>query len=153
MFSISPNISTATGIHKKIDFTLYKSLGTNTYIGIMDELIKCWDAVPNHYDIINFTFTMVGSFQSTTFNKYKSKLLPLIGTCCVLAKHKMTTEEQKQIRAQIHINKVKLGDLYYNEFVNYLRNYSDIKDLILSEEFAKKVCEANMLVALSSNIQ
>jgi MoxR-like ATPase len=152
LFSVNPAILVA-GKTKKIDFTVYRSLGTNVYISLMEDLVKSWSNVPNHYDVINFTCTMVGSFQTTTFTKYKSKLLPLIGTCCMLAKQKLNTDEQKQIRSQIHINKAKIGDTHYNEFINYLRGDSDETSVIISEDFEKKVNEASMLVALSSNIK
>jgi len=152
LFSINSNVLNTAGKIKKIDFTVYRSLGTNVYVSIMEDLVKCWSNVPNHYDIINFTCTMIGSFQTATFNKYKSKLLPLIGTCCVLSKQKLNEAEQKQVRSQIHINKAKIGDTHYNEFVNFLRGGSETTNVLLSEEFSKKVSEAGMLVALSSNM-
>lgn len=136
----------------KLDFTVYRGLGTTSYIAAMHELVGCWSAVPNHYNILNFTFAMLGSFQLATVNKHRSTLLPIIGVCCMIAKQKLTAEEQKQVRAQIHVNKAKLGDAAYTEFVGYLSDDDTGSITSVTDEFVKKVNEANVLVAISSNI-
>lgn len=151
-FSACSGISDKANQTKKIDFTLYRGLGTNVYSTGLQELVHCWSAVPNHYDVVNFTFSMLSSFQTSTVNKYTSQILPLIGTCCVITKQKLTTDEQRQVRQQIHVNKAKIGDVAYNEFINYLRDDNDSSTVTISDEFSKKVNEAGMLVALSSNI-
>jgi len=151
-FSTLSGINTLVGKVKKIDFTVFRGLGTTVFATGLQEIVGCWSTVPNQYDVINFTFTVLSSFQSTTVTKYKNLLIPLVGTCCVIAKQKLSTDEQKSIRQQLHINKAKISDTEYNEFINFLKDDTDASTTLISDSFGKKVAEAGILVALSSNI-
>ena len=153
-FSSDPDAAAVTGQHiKKLDFTLFKGVQTATRVKLLIELLGSWNSVPNHYDVINFTMTTIGSFQATTFAKYTKQLLPLIGSTLALCKGKLNDVEIKTIRQQFHINKAKFEEAQFNEFIGYLRDGGDGSDTsILTDEFTRKINEANMLIALTSKV-
>ena len=151
MFEVSSIVGQSI---KKLDFTLYKGVQTATRVKVMIELLTSWNSVPNHYNVINFVISTMSSFQSTTFSKYSKQLMPLVGSTVYLAKNKLNDAEIKVVRQQFHINKAKFEDVYFNEFIGNLRDSSDTggSTSVITDEFKKKIDEANMLIALTSKV-